>query len=167
MQKKLDIDMVQILTQPVVPFALHYVTPRTIMGKSKWDQLKKEFREKADHHCMICNDYVSHTPGDWLELHEKYDYDFENLIQKLTGYVSICHRCHMYIHQGLLNIQLQKGQITQEKYNEIKDHGDQLLKQFGLSKITYPSQEVFISANWQLDFNGNKYQNNNYEEPFL
>lgn len=59
------------------------------------EQIKKEYQQKADHHCMICKEYVSHKPGDWLELHEKYDYDFDNLIQKmkdmfLSVMVAIC-----------------------------------------------------------------------------
>lgn len=158
MDKKLDLEMVQILTQPVVPLALHYLAPRKIMSSAKWNKLKKEYQQKADHQCMICKEYVSHTSGDWLELHEKYDYDFENKIQKLTGYVSICHNCHMYIHQGLLGVQLQKGQVSEGMVKSILLKGDKLLDSFNLKKIEYPSREVFESADWKLEFEGECYQ---------
>lgn len=157
MNKNIDIETVKVLTQPIVPPALHYVTPRKIMGKSKWDKLKKEYRLVADHHCMICQRYVSHISGDWLELHERYEYDFENLIQRLSGYVSICHECHMFIHQGLLRIQLQNGEITAKEYQKILDKGNGLLQQFGLQKITYSSKEVFLSPDWKLEFEGEMY----------
>ncbi|WP_261980521.1 hypothetical protein [Lactiplantibacillus plantarum] len=152
--------MVKILTQPVVPLALHYLAPRKIMGISQWNKLKQEYRLKANHHCMICQDYVQHVPGDYLELHEQYDYDFTNLIQHLTGYVSICHNCHMYIHQGLLGIYLQRGNITKDKYNFIINKGDNLLKEFNLTKILYPSRAVWENENWQLEFNGQLYSKN-------
>lgn len=38
--------MVQILTQPVVPFALHYLSLRKIMGSTKWNKLKKNINKK-------------------------------------------------------------------------------------------------------------------------
>ncbi|KAA0686396.1 hypothetical protein [Enterococcus faecium] len=157
MENNLDLDMVKILTQPVVPYALHYQNPRGIMGKTKWNKLKKEYQNKANHHCMICKKYVSHKPGDWLELHEKYDYDFDRLIQKLTGYVAICHSCHMYIHQGLLGIQVQTGQVSKETARKIVDKGDLLLEQFNLKKIEYPNRENFEKPNWKLEFEGELY----------
>lgn len=126
--------MIKILTQPIVPQSLHYITPRSIMGFTCWEDLKKKYRIIANHHCMICNRYVSHTPDDWLELHERYEYDYENRIQKLVGYVSICHECHMYIHQGLLQIQLTNGDISYEQYEKILNKGDSLLNKLKCNK---------------------------------
>lgn len=156
--KKLAIDMVTVLTQPPVPPALHYVNPRTIMGEFEWNKLKKQYRLLADHHCMICQRYVSHTAGDWLELHEQYEYDFTDLIQTLTGYVSICHECHMYIHTGFLELQLQRGDISLEKYQQVIAKGDALLQAFGLQKIMYPSEACFYDPEWKLSFDGKLYQ---------
>lgn len=127
------------------------------MGPAAWQKLKTTYRQKAQHHCMICGRYVPHRPGDWLELHEQYAYDFKNLIQSLTGYVAICHDCHLYIHQGLLGIQLQQGRITAARAQQIIAKGDALLKQFNLQKITYPSRQLFESPNWQLAFGGKLY----------
>ncbi len=156
--KKLAIDMVTVLTQPPVPPALHYVNLRTIMGEFEWNKLKKQYRLLADHHCMICQRYVSHTAGDWLELHEQYEYDFVNLIQTLTGYVSICHECHMYIHTGFWGLQLQQGTISLEKYQQVITKGDALLQEFGLQKIVYPSDACFYDPEWKLSFGGMLYQ---------
>lgn len=35
--------------------------------------------------------------------------------------------------------------------------GNGLLRQFGLQKITYPSEEIFLSRDWKLDFDGKLY----------
>lgn len=156
--KKLDINMVTVLTQPPVPPALHYVNPRMIMGQVEWDKLKKQYRLLAAHHCMICQRYVSHTAGDWLELHERYEYDFIDLCQALCGYFSICRECHMYIHTGFLELQLQRGAISLEKYQQVIAKGDALLKEFGLQKLMYPSEACFYAPEWKLLFDGNVYQ---------
>lgn len=150
----LDVEMIKILTQLIVPQSLHYITPRSIMGFTCWEDLKKKYRIIANHHCMICNRYVSHTPDDWLELHESYEYDYENRIQKLVGYVSICHECHMYIHQGLLQIQLTNGDISYEQYEKILNKGDSLLNKYHLEKEVDPGD----GENWRLSYQGKLYQ---------
>jgi len=156
MNKQLNIEMVKILTQPVVPVVLHGINPRKIMSAYKWKKLGSEWREKAQNCCMICEKYVSHSPGDYLELHEQYDYDFEKLIQKHTGYVSICGDCHHYIHIGRLKMLVGEGRMTKEKFAEIKAKGDKLLAQFGLEKIQV-SRDVLYDDNWQLEFEGKLY----------
>lgn len=149
---------VVILTQPLVPVALHYLAPRTIMGDQKWAALKWQKRWEADHHCMICQRYVPHRNGDWLNLHERYWYDFKHKIQHYVGCVSICRECHWYIHQGLLGIKLETGEIDQAEYDRIITKGDQLLCQFGLKKIQYPDENLLYDPDWQLEFEGRLYR---------
>jgi 5-methylcytosine-specific restriction endonuclease McrA len=45
--------------------------------------------------CSICN-----AKEDNLELHEQWEYDDKQLIQKLIGLVSICSNCHLAAHLG-------------------------------------------------------------------
>lgn len=52
---------------------------------------------------------------------------------------------------------MQNGEISIESYQEILDKGNELLRQFGMQKITYPSKEVFLSPNWRLDFDEKLY----------
>ena len=147
---------VEILTQPIVPGNLHYVAPRRIMGKQKWDALKRQKRQSANHHCTVCQRYVPHRDGDWLYLHERYQYDFEKRIEHYVGCASVCYECHMYIHQGLLQLQSLAGDLSFDKMQAILTRGNQILERFGLQAIEPP--ESFEEDDWKLEFEGNFYR---------
>lgn len=150
-------EMIEILTQPIIPIYLHGVNPRSIMGDNRWNKIKKEVQKEANHHCMICGDFVSHKHGDWLNTHEIYEYDYDNFIQKLNGYVGICTSCHEFIHQGHLNIQYHNGFVSEEERNAIIKKGNELLSMFGLKKENMPD-DVLKNKNWKLLFENNFYQ---------
>lgn len=115
--------MVKELTQSILPFSLHGINPRTIMGDQEWNKIKKQKQKEADHHCMICGCYVPHTPNDWLECHETYDIDKNKKEFKLKDVICICHKCHSFIHSGRLEILYQENKITLDEYNEIIEKG--------------------------------------------
>lgn len=46
--------------------------------------------------CSSCEKSVSES----LHLHEKWEFDDENFIQKLVGFVAVCEDCHNAIHFG-------------------------------------------------------------------
>lgn len=151
---------IEVLTQPIVPIALHGVNPRTIMGNIEWGKRKKEWQAKANHHCMICGRYIAHKPGDWMALHERYEYDLDRLIQKFTGYIILCEDCHNYIHQGRMQILVNQGALKPEEYERVIEHGDRLLKEAGLTKIRM-SKYLVTDPSWQLEFNGRLYNKSN------
>ena len=152
-------ESVEILTQTILPFSLHGINPRTIMGEKEWDKVKHQVQKESLHECMCCGRYIRHIPGDWIETHEIYDFDINKKEAKLIGFVGLCNECHSYIHQGRLRILLMQGRISTDEYQRIIHHGNQLLQQFGLVKKDLPSEEIENSA-WYLLYNGEKYRNN-------
>jgi len=54
------------------------------------DRHRTEFVE-----CAICG-----VPAQELELHERWQYDDESLIQRLEGFDPVCYDCHLALHYG-------------------------------------------------------------------
>jgi hypothetical protein len=144
-------DNIKILAQPLLPYTLHGVNPRTIMGQTSWNKIKKVKQKEADHHCQICDRYVAHVIGDYLECHEVYEIDEEKYEFKLIDIVAICNTCHSFIHFGRTTILYNEGKITEDRYYEIYDKGQQLLQSQNLVK-----KEIDLSAPYVLVWN-NKY----------
>jgi len=151
-------ESVGVLTQTILPFSLHGVNPRTIMGEEEWQKVKKETQKQADHHCMCCGRSVQHIPGDWVETHEMYSIDTEKHVFELSGFVGLCNDCHSYIHQGRLRILVAEGKMRMSEYTRIIEHGDKLLDMFGLSKHDLPGSEI-ENPEWRLLYNGELYKN--------
>ena len=151
-------ESVTVLTQTILPFSLHGVNPRTIMGEDEWTKVKKETQKRTDHHCMCCGREVKHVPGDWIETHEMYSVDLESHIFELSGFVGLCNECHSFIHQGRLRILVTEGKMKMSEYERIIRHGESLLKQFGLSKLDLPGEEI-KNPEWKLLHNGECYKN--------
>lgn len=147
---------VDVLTQPVLPPAIHGVNPRTIMGNSRWESVKREVRAKANHKCMCCGGHVKHVKGDWLESHEVYEVDLVSREFRVVGVVGLCHKCHMYIHQAYLRIQLAQGKVSRRAYDAIIAHGDVLLARSGKTKQVLTPQ-VLNDPRWCVLFNGTRY----------
>lgn len=143
----------EILTQSILPIALHGINPRTAMGTTAWNKMKKEKQALADHHCMACGEYVAHVAGNYLECHEVYDFDIANHTATIKDYVCLCKDCHNYIHQGRLRMLLQEGTITLKEYERIINRGNKLLERSNLKKIDLPSNELEYS-NWKMIYNG-------------
>lgn len=66
----------------------------------KWDTLSKRIRGERRFICDICN-----AKGKTTHLHEVWEFDEKNKIQKLIGFECICVTCHSVHHWGLSKIQ--------------------------------------------------------------
>ena len=152
-------ESVEILTQTILPFSLHGINPRTIMGEAEWNKVKHQVQKASYHECQCCGRYIRHVPGDWIETHEMYNIDIEKHEFQLLGFVGLCNECHSYIHQGRLRLLLLGGQISKQEYLRIIEHGNELLKRFGLTKKDLPPWEI-ENSDWYLLYNGKKYKNN-------
>lgn len=87
---------VPLLTMPNIPFPLHGLAPRVIMGAAEWDKLRKQCYLDAGDKCEICgqqlcgkrnSDYPMHAA------HEVYEYDFEKLEARFIRPVCLCPTC--------------------------------------------------------------------------
>lgn len=152
----MEMEKIKILAQSPLPKVIHGINPRNIMGDKAWNKIKKEKQTVANHHCMICNEYVPHIPGNYLECHEVYDVDISNHIYELVDIVCICRKCHEYIHFGRLQMLLKEGKITYEYYQEIMDRGDNILSQYNLKKEIFDIKEI-NNTEWRLKYNGKFY----------
>jgi hypothetical protein len=151
---------VEILTQTILPYSIHGVNPRVIMGESAWRKIVAEKQKEANHHCKSCGEYVAHVPGDYLECHEIYDIDSVKREFKLGGFVCLCKKCHQYIHQGRLRMLVAEGAITEKYYNEIITRGNKLLSDKGLKKNDFSPEEI-KNPHWYLLYEGKRYSNHN------
>lgn len=79
----------------LVPDSCWYSNLRSILSPEQWDFLRKDAYARAGGKCMICG-----APCARLEAHERWAYDEENAVQKLTDIVAVCRSCHEVIHIG-------------------------------------------------------------------
>lgn len=96
---------IPLLTMPNIPKPLHGdgMQPRTIVGKTEWDKMRKACYEEHDDVCEICGTKCRSTREGDLPLHqchELFSYDFVECIAKFERLCCICYRCHMFIHSG-------------------------------------------------------------------
>jgi len=84
------------LSIELVPSTIWFSSLYKLMSRENWEQLKREVFDKEGRKCWICGS--TRSP---LELHEFWEYDGTNHIQKLEGVHHLCRLCHMIKHIGL------------------------------------------------------------------
>ena len=86
------------LTIDLIPSPLWFSSVYAILKDKglldKWDKIKKVVFRKEGFKCFICG------KGGYLELHEFFDYDDINYIQRLKGIHHLCSLCHKVKHIG-------------------------------------------------------------------
>jgi hypothetical protein len=100
------------LTIELVPRKSWYSNMRSVMPQSAWNRLRNSVNDKYNHRCGICG-----AEGK-LECHEIWEYDDNNHIQTLHGFVALCALCHRVKHIGLAGIHAREGKLDYEKVVE-------------------------------------------------
>ena len=132
----------EVLLSPNIPLPLHGMAPRVVMGDTWWNQTRQKAYESTAYHCVACGVWKMEAKGhQWLEGHELYAIDYEKGKMVYLETVPLCHYCHNYIHDGRLLHLLQQGMLPQSKYFAILNHGDEILKQVGLRRLTRNERE--------------------------
>lgn len=151
----------EILTHPNIPKPLHGIAPRVIMGKEWWDKQRQIAYQNANFCCEACGvrkeDAKYHK---WLEAHEFYEYDYENGKIVFKKLVALCHSCHNFIHDGRMQILVQKGEMDELKVQDIILHGTKILHENGLYEKWEKRHDVKYLAVWKdfrLVFDGKEY----------
>jgi 5-methylcytosine-specific restriction endonuclease McrA len=90
------------LTIELVPSKVWFTNVRALLKRREWDLVRNACYEKAGHVCEICGD-VGTNQGfrHKVECHEIWEYNDVTRVQKLTGFISLCPRCHKVKHAGL------------------------------------------------------------------
>jgi len=76
------------------------------MTRANWSKVRLQALEEYQNACGICG---SETKP--LECHERWEYDDEQHIQKLRGFIVLCKNCHAIKHLGRTNIQAKAGRL--------------------------------------------------------
>lgn len=85
----------KILTMPNVPYPTHNLAPRTVLGRTVWDQMRKQCYAAAGHRCEVCGAEGA------MHAHELYDIDYANQTVTFNRCVCLCPLCHLRcIHTG-------------------------------------------------------------------
>lgn len=92
-------DLRPLIAMPNIPKPLHGVNPRTLLGKSNWDKMRKLAYAEADDTCEICGykpDNLRQRHG-----HEVYEIDYKKGIAKFVRVFCVCSLDHLgCIHTG-------------------------------------------------------------------
>lgn len=92
-------DLRPLIAMPNIPKPLHGVAPRTLLGATTWNHMRKSSYARANDTCEICGDKpenLRHRHG-----HEVYEIDYEKGIAKFVRVFCICSLDHLAcIHTG-------------------------------------------------------------------
>jgi len=102
------------LNVDMVPMTMWGRNVRAIVSNETWEELRSAFRsvpwmrrdyrnlislpDGHDEGTTVCKICV--VQGSKLELHEVWEYDDHNRIQRLINLIAICQDCHLAIHVG-------------------------------------------------------------------
>lgn len=98
----------------LVPSTVWFSSLYRLLPKDVWDQIRTENIGTHGRKCHICGE----TEGR-MNLHEIWEYDDENHIQKLIGFQLLCGLCHHVKHIGLAGILAKKGKLD---YDSVVRH---------------------------------------------
>ena len=91
MERKLNFEL--------VPDGCWHSNLRAVLSASAWNAVRREVYARAGGKCGICG-----RSGVRLEAHEQWEYDEKRGVQRLTGIVALCRRCHETAHIGLAQL---------------------------------------------------------------
>lgn len=147
----------RLLLHPNIPKPLHTVNPRTIKGNTWWNAVRTEAYNLMGYHCHACGHLGNRDANDFLEAHEIYDIDYNTGRVTFLGVAALCSMCHKYIHSGMLEVLLDRGDISKERYNEIKEHGFRVLSDAGLPTMREEPLVLCEWGDWYLELDGKRY----------
>ena len=124
---------VRLLGMPNIPHPLQgpNLQPRTLVGSSNWERIRKQCYADAGYKCEICG-YEHQVPAD-LHAHEFYDIDYEKGTSTFKGVACLCRRCHLYfIHSGRALTMYKHGDslFSKERLLDGVEHGFKLISEY-------------------------------------
>lgn len=150
-----------ILLHPQIPKPLHGLNPRSILGKQWWDMKRQESYATHNYRCWACGIHKrSARYHQWLEAHECYQFDYAKGTARMIEITALCHSCHNYIHDGRMLHELDAGKMTEEKYEQILSHGDDLLEGIWCTSNPYiiDDSDTADWEEWRLIIEGKEYR---------
>ena len=98
------------LTIELVPRPCWHSNLHTSMPRATWDHLRRLVYTKYNYHCGICQ-----ASNVQMICHEIWQYDDEQHIQKLAGFIALCPMCNHCKHLGLAGTLAAEGKLDFEQ----------------------------------------------------
>lgn len=147
-----------LLLLPQVPKPMHGVAPRVVLGKTWWDQIRREAFARTHYCCAACGVWKMEARyHKWLEGHEVYSIDYPRGLMTYVETVGLCHCCHNYIHVGRLQALLEQGEISHAKFRTIIARGNAILDRASLQRPDPYTGRMAKWGNWRLVIGRRKY----------
>ncbi len=100
----------EILQHPQIPGPLSGMNPRTIFGKTWWDNTRRAAYRANHFYCHACGGAPDDDPyKSKLEAHECYEVDWKTSTATYLKTAALCYRCHSFIHAGRLRMLVERG----------------------------------------------------------
>lgn len=93
------------LTMELVPKTCWFSNVRDHVSNEDWRMISRAVSKRVGHRCEICGSQGSEHP---VEAHEMWEYDYENMTQRLKGIVALDSHCHLVKHSGYADLSGQK-----------------------------------------------------------
>lgn len=133
------------LSISLVPRTSWFTNLRSILPPKKWDELRKSVYLRANYRCEICQGQGSRHP---VECHEKWAYNEETKIQRLTGLIALCPACHEVVHIGLAQL---RGRYQQALHHLAKVNDWSLEKAERYVQLKFEVWQRRSESEWTVD----------------
>tara|TARA_R110002110_G_scaffold13929_4_gene66128 strand:+ start:3748 stop:4272 length:525 start_codon:yes stop_codon:yes gene_type:complete len=162
----------EILTSDNIPVPMHGMAPRIVLGQPWWDKERRKAYKSTNYRCQACGVHKTKARDrKWLEGHEVYKIDYSKGLMTYLFTMPLCHYCHNYIHDGRMRALLGENKLPHNKYVAIVQHGDAILKEYNLERLSLVQREQKIvdkmrkgtfarPETWKLIIDGIRYKNN-------
>lgn len=126
MKEKLDSRLKHLyenlkLTVELVPSTCWWSNVRSNLKSSQWDKIRRIIYKRSDYKCDVCGGKGITYP---VECHEVWEYNDEEKIQRLKGFMALCPPCHMVKHIGLAGLK-GNAEIVHERFKKINGLSDE------------------------------------------
>jgi hypothetical protein len=85
-----------------------------MLPRNVWNGIRENTIKKKGKKCQICGEVEG-----IMNLHETWNYDDVDHVQKLDGFILLCPMCHHIKHIGLAGILSNQGKLD---YNKLVEH---------------------------------------------
>lgn len=139
----------KILTMPNVPHPLHGVNPRTIMGESTWNHVRKRCYYEAGYKCEACGKELGKGEA---HAHELYDYNYVAGTAKFERCVCLCRTCHIGgIHSGRALTMYKRGNPMMPK-TKILEGAENLFRVLHEYNLSHPNEPQLRAYSTFIDY---------------
>jgi|TARA_R110002096_G_scaffold160777_4_gene327096 hypothetical protein len=136
-----------LLLCPNVPKPMHGIAPRVVLGGPWWEAERQAAFKSSLWCCEACGVHKEKAKArQWMEGHEFYDIDYLEGKMFYVRTVSLCHYCHNFIHDGRLHGLLRQNKIHHGKFVAILQHGDKVLADAGLQRMSRRARDTFVET---------------------